>query len=107
MMSSFFIECSQPTSSVAVTWYPCDSSNRQRSTLVRWLPNSRAWIGCRQISESGVLPNDWFLYLFNMAATSAWQQGASTMNFACLRSEEHTSELQSQSNLVCRLLLEK
>src|SRR2546430_11534283 len=26
---------------------------------------------------------------------------------ACSRSEEHTSELQSQSNLVCRLLLEK
>src|SRR2546430_5308835 len=26
---------------------------------------------------------------------------------ACWRSEEHTSELQSQSNLVCRLLLEK
>src|SRR2546430_10172280 len=25
----------------------------------------------------------------------------------CHRSEEHTSELQSQSNLVCRLLLEK
>src|SRR5205085_12130731 len=27
--------------------------------------------------------------------------------FAAARSEEHTSELQSQSNLVCRLLLEK
>src|SRR5688572_32195573 len=27
--------------------------------------------------------------------------------FLALRSEEHTSELQSQSNLVCRLLLEK
>src|SRR5688572_31379922 len=27
--------------------------------------------------------------------------------FEDLRSEEHTSELQSQSNLVCRLLLEK
>src|SRR2546427_9146795 len=27
--------------------------------------------------------------------------------FELLRSEEHTSELQSQSNLVCRLLLEK
>src|SRR2546430_4136315 len=26
---------------------------------------------------------------------------------SCPRSEEHTSELQSQSNLVCRLLLEK
>src|SRR2546427_3743550 len=27
--------------------------------------------------------------------------------YRCSRSEEHTSELQSQSNLVCRLLLEK
>src|SRR2546430_8388069 len=27
--------------------------------------------------------------------------------YRSLRSEEHTSELQSQSNLVCRLLLEK
>src|SRR2546430_6621264 len=27
--------------------------------------------------------------------------------FGFVRSEEHTSELQSQSNLVCRLLLEK
>src|SRR2546430_13525978 len=27
--------------------------------------------------------------------------------FGVIRSEEHTSELQSQSNLVCRLLLEK
>src|SRR2546430_15392434 len=27
--------------------------------------------------------------------------------FCIVRSEEHTSELQSQSNLVCRLLLEK
>src|SRR2546430_5115530 len=33
------------------------------------------------------------------ASASAWG--------AFLRSEEHTSELQSQSNLVCRLLLEK
>src|SRR5688572_31262097 len=28
-------------------------------------------------------------------------------SMSVLRSEEHTSELQSQSNLVCRLLLEK
>src|SRR2546427_4732974 len=32
-----------------------------------------------------------------------WQQGYCDYK----RSEEHTSELQSQSNLVCRLLLEK
>src|SRR2546430_4260589 len=36
-------------------------------------------------------------------AAPAWTAGGS----ASTRSEEHTSELQSQSNLVCRLLLEK
>src|SRR2546430_12793970 len=35
-----------------------------------------------------------------------WQR-ASRGSAASSRSEEHTSELQSQSNLVCRLLLEK
>src|SRR3990167_10453499 len=29
------------------------------------------------------------------------------LSLSLIRSEEHTSELQSQSNLVCRLLLEK
>src|SRR2546427_8826679 len=36
-------------------------------------------------------------------AGSSWACGEGN----CMRSEEHTSELQSQSNLVCRLLLEK
>src|SRR2546427_5925723 len=42
-----------------------------------------------------------------VAVTGAggWQDGA--MALRTERSEEHTSELQSQSNLVCRLLLEK
>src|SRR2546427_3455403 len=35
------------------------------------------------------------------------QQGKELAGVVRLRSEEHTSELQSQSNLVCRLLLEK
>src|SRR2546430_13322211 len=34
-------------------------------------------------------------------------RGVSRVGRDRLRSEEHTSELQSQSNLVCRLLLEK
>src|SRR2546430_8989159 len=34
-------------------------------------------------------------------------RGGSVRRPAKTRSEEHTSELQSQSNLVCRLLLEK
>src|SRR5258706_10903827 len=33
--------------------------------------------------------------------------GVQTYAVLCLRSEEHTSELQSLTNLVCRLLLEK
>src|SRR2546430_7553002 len=35
-----------------------------------------------------------------------WYVGLGVV-YALVRSEEHTSELQSQSNLVCRLLLEK
>src|SRR5258706_7305517 len=34
-------------------------------------------------------------------------QGRKLEGMICLRSEEHTSELQSLTNLVCRLLLEK
>src|SRR2546427_3668736 len=47
-------------------------------------------------------------------ADAAWRRRStrpqarpSTAAVAEARSEEHTSELQSQSNLVCRLLLEK
>src|SRR2546430_11028474 len=36
-----------------------------------------------------------------------WSACRWTARHAANRSEEHTSELQSQSNLVCRLLLEK
>src|SRR6266478_2451839 len=43
---------------------------------------------------------------FQPSAPAAWQEKPSQA-FRGARSEEHTSELQSQSNLVCRLLLEK
>src|SRR2546430_6931573 len=42
---------------------------------------------------------------YSMATKS--RKPVSRMAWNTLRSEEHTSELQSQSNLVCRLLLEK
>src|SRR2546430_9579152 len=47
--------------------------------------------------------------LSKMVAVSCEEEGSGTQ-LPCgrgARSEEHTSELQSQSNLVCRLLLEK
>src|SRR5262249_58233529 len=37
----------------------------------------------------------------------AYMSGANSFDFTVDRSEEHTSELQSLTNLVCRLLLEK
>src|SRR2546430_13358333 len=40
-------------------------------------------------------------------ARRATRRGAARCRTTIQRSEEHTSELQSQSNLVCRLLLEK
>src|SRR5688572_32248614 len=37
----------------------------------------------------------------------SWCAPCNRCSSSSMRSEEHTSELQSQSNLVCRLLLEK
>src|SRR2546430_12396166 len=47
------------------------------------------------------------LALGEMELNSANKTAGMTHLQALERSEEHTSELQSQSNLVCRLLLEK
>src|SRR5437588_1741223 len=46
-----------------------------------------------------------FWYLATSALSS--MSFAQSMAMLCDRSEEHTSELQSHSDLVCRLLLEK
>src|SRR2546430_4413582 len=54
-----------------------------------------------------------FVFVFVFAATwstlcwSTKRRCIASSSSATKRSEEHTSELQSQSNLVCRLLLEK
>src|SRR2546430_5988921 len=59
-----------------------------RSTLFPYTTLFRSNIGIRHI-----------LVLYPFLAIGA--------AYVAVRSEEHTSELQSQSNLVCRLLLEK
>src|SRR5260370_18654006 len=43
----------------------------------------------------------------NPGIVPVWQSNGEIMEASYLRSEEHTSELQSHLNLVCRLLLEK
>src|SRR2546430_12334141 len=75
-----------------------------RSTLFPYttaLPISIAWIA-----------NAEYFQRIRRTISPAGANGKSTTYasmaaIACRRSEEHTSELQSQSNLVCRLLLEK
>src|SRR5688572_32441010 len=49
----------------------------------------------------------WSTFLLGPASTAFGSRAANRSCAAICRSEEHTSELQSQSNLVCRLLLEK
>src|SRR2546421_2186452 len=44
---------------------------------------------------------------FKVPVTKTWPGGTKINPDTGLRSEEHTSELQSRSDLVCRLLLEK
>src|SRR3989475_9576509 len=55
--------------------------------------------------ETQALLPDMLVACFMMAAGWLFWRAVSDPNAS--RSEEHTSELQSQSNLVCRLLLEK
>src|SRR2546427_8334618 len=53
----------------------------------------------RAVADQGGLP----VVLYNVPGRTGCDMQPETV----ARSEEHTSELQSQSNLVCRLLLEK
>src|SRR2546430_17463578 len=48
-----------------------------------------------------------FMKIHRLKAALAKAQAQVAKTERAARSEEHTSELQSQSNLVCRLLLEK
>src|SRR2546427_11995283 len=57
------------------------------------------------LSLHDALPISWTVFESGSENTRATRAGASAS--LAKRSEEHTSELQSQSNLVCRLLLEK
>src|SRR2546430_10194950 len=74
------------------------------TTLFRSLKDLGGWQGptarlAHVATAQGFAPQAW---------SSTWSQmGDPTSNpMGVERSEEHTSELQSQSNLVCRLLLE-
>src|SRR2546427_4370694 len=73
-----------------------------RSTLFPYTTLFRSTVPSRP--SSGLTEPNVASQGMNRAAVS---RSAATSFASTMRSEEHTSELQSQSNLVCRLLLEK
>src|SRR2546427_7325654 len=75
----------------------------QAPTIVRMRPNAITAVAIPRI-VSAVRRRCRKRFL--KASRRSFTAGPS-LEFALVRSEEHTSELQSQSNLVCRLLLEK
>src|SRR5688572_31072895 len=90
-----------------------------RSTLFPYTTLFRSGIEAEVIDLRTLRPLDKQAVLTSLAKTNrvvVVEEGWPTCSIAseimaiCMeegRSEEHTSELQSQSNLVCRLLLEK
>src|SRR2546430_13577721 len=59
-------------------------------------------VGCWHLEQVDVVPEELLLL-----AWARLEHDRGNPVAVAVRSEEHTSELQSQSNLVCRLLLEK
>src|SRR2546421_4941181 len=95
-MSGLFTSCATPaSSSPAAAKRPC-SSARSRSTRVIALK-------CSAKRPSSSDPRTGTPTVRSPSATCARPTSSSRSG----RSEEHTSELQSRSDLVCRLLLEK
>src|SRR2546430_13433565 len=70
-----------------------------RSSGVSWRDTSESIAPLQRDSVHAILQRHY------TRMSEAWE--TVRPRFDTLRSEEHTSELQSQSNLVCRLLLEK
>src|SRR5436305_11218251 len=68
------------------------SAQRERRSFMNW-------------NEGGAKPG----VLFEISSEKTWREDFNDKRqlYAELRSEEHTSELQSRPHLVCRLLLEK
>src|SRR5688572_32816191 len=64
-------------------------------------------IAARELAEVERLPSEYVEQILLRLRRAGLVESVRGARGGYYRSEEHTSELQSQSNLVCRLLLEK
>src|SRR5206468_6366742 len=92
--------CQQPIGPVPTIMTPSPSRTSSCSIPFNAQANGSATVA-RSEGSSGGSPMRFFVAMGGTAANSAYAPGYGS------RSEEHTSELQSRSDLVCRLLLEK
>src|SRR2546427_8862273 len=69
------------------------------TTLFRSLNGEKTWMSLADVADH------FLVFAWTDAAKQKQRDHGGYQKM--IRSEEHTSELQSQSNLVCRLLLEK
>src|SRR5256886_13409102 len=92
-----------PRGCSGISWRRASSAGRRsRRFAGRWRGRGST-PGSRRAPWRRNAPGSWPAFPFPCGNAACWR-------FCCAgatRSEEHTSELQSQSNLVCRLLLEK
>src|SRR5438093_4202047 len=78
-----------------------------RSPATAWTkPRANENSGCAADSDAGTSSSDSAIVIASRSGYRA-RNAASSSRKKISRSEEHTSELQSLTNLVCRLLLEK
>src|SRR2546430_8343316 len=78
------------------TLFPYTTLFRSPGSATQWCGDDRDG---RPVHDCSIPPGDLLISARRRITESSGDQE--------IRSEEHTSELQSQSNLVCRLLLEK
>src|SRR5438105_14008714 len=84
-----------------VRWF-CPKTHDESISSVYFFFNDTAPTEIYTLSLHDALP------ILPIDLGAAWPQGRRTYSGGrCARSEEHTSELQSRVELVCRLLLEK
>src|SRR2546427_2332218 len=79
-----------------------------RSTLFPYTTLFRSPFAARTLSQPDAFRGEMIVeFGLSFRPAPVAMCGSACGEFRGARSEEHTSELQSQSNLVCRLLLEK
>src|SRR5256885_5642618 len=77
-----------------------------RSTLFPYTTLFRSWLSSRQNHSCRLVEARLERTITARNGSRLWRK-PSRSGYDAVRSEEHTSELQSPCNLVCRLLLEK